>query len=223
MSKITNVRLPNAAPSGYDPQQFNQLVRSLEQVIFQLNNTYTPIVTEDKDAALTWYEASGFNQSLSSAGAGMLLPYGSFYDTTTQTIATINTPKAVTFDTSALANQMYVGSPTSRIYVDLPGIYNFQFSAQLDKASGATANTAIWPRINGANVPQSAGNVAVQGTSAETVAAWNYVLDLNGGDYFELMWQVDDTNLHFTAVPATATVPAIPSVILTVTFMSSLR
>ena len=59
MSKITNVRLPNAATQQYSPEQFNQLVRSLEQVILQLNNTYSPIVTEDKDAALTWYEAGG--------------------------------------------------------------------------------------------------------------------------------------------------------------------
>ena len=45
MSKITNVRLPNAVSQQYDPQQFNQLVRSLEQVILQLNATYTPIPT----------------------------------------------------------------------------------------------------------------------------------------------------------------------------------
>jgi hypothetical protein len=55
MSKITNVRLPNAIQSGYDPQQFNQLVRSLEQIILQLNTTYTPIVTENKDQAQTWF------------------------------------------------------------------------------------------------------------------------------------------------------------------------
>ena len=57
MSKITNVRLPNAATGDYNPDQINQLIRSLEQVILQLNSTYTPIVTENKDAALTWYEA----------------------------------------------------------------------------------------------------------------------------------------------------------------------
>jgi hypothetical protein len=54
MSKINNVRLPNAS-SQYDPAQFNQLVRSLEQIILQLNNTYTPIVTEDKDQAQAWF------------------------------------------------------------------------------------------------------------------------------------------------------------------------
>jgi hypothetical protein len=55
MSKITNVRLPNAVPTNYDPQQFNQLVRSLEQIILQLNSTYTPVVTEDKDQAQSWF------------------------------------------------------------------------------------------------------------------------------------------------------------------------
>ena len=59
MSKINNVRLPNAATSGYSAEQFNQLVRSLEQVIFQLNNTYSPVVTEDKDSAYAWYGDGG--------------------------------------------------------------------------------------------------------------------------------------------------------------------
>jgi hypothetical protein len=55
MSKILNVRLPNATQTTYSAEQFNQLVRSLEQVIFQLNNTYTPVVSEDKDQAQTWF------------------------------------------------------------------------------------------------------------------------------------------------------------------------
>ena len=58
MSKITNVRLPNAATQGYSPEQFNQLVRSLEQVILQLNTTYTPIFTENTQSAVTWYDGN---------------------------------------------------------------------------------------------------------------------------------------------------------------------
>jgi hypothetical protein len=54
MSKIFNVRLPNAS-SEYDPQQFDQLVRSLEQIVLQLNSSYTPVTTEDKDQAQTWF------------------------------------------------------------------------------------------------------------------------------------------------------------------------
>ena len=58
MSKINNVRLPNAATQGYSAEQFNQLVRSLEQVIFQLNNTYTPVTSDNNAAANTWYDGS---------------------------------------------------------------------------------------------------------------------------------------------------------------------
>ena len=51
MSKIQNVRLPNAATGDYSPQQFDQLVRSLEQIILQLNSSYTPITTQQKNNA----------------------------------------------------------------------------------------------------------------------------------------------------------------------------
>ena len=54
MSKIFNVRLPNASPE-YNAQQFDQLVRSLEQIVLQLNNNYTTVVTEDKDQAQAWF------------------------------------------------------------------------------------------------------------------------------------------------------------------------
>lgn len=59
MSKIQNVRLPNAVANEYSPEQFNQLVRSLEQVILQLNTTYTPITTENLVIANTWFESRG--------------------------------------------------------------------------------------------------------------------------------------------------------------------
>ena len=44
-----------------------------------------------------------------------------------------------------------------------------------------------------------------------------FVLDMNAGDYFELMWSTDDTGCHIQADVSSAPVPAIPSVILTVT------
>lgn len=66
MSKITNVRLPSVASREYNPEQFNQLVRSLEQVILQLNNTYTPIVTENTASAVSWFEARNGDDGMSN-------------------------------------------------------------------------------------------------------------------------------------------------------------
>lgn len=143
--------------------------------------------------------------------------YGSFYDTTTQTAAAINTAYAITFNTTDLSYGVTVGSPTSRIYVDRPNVYNVQFSAQLDKTSGGVGLVWIWLRKNGVNVADSAGQVRIQGNDAELVTAWNYLVQLNAGDYIEIMWEVDDTSVQILYDAATAVHPAIPSVILTVT------
>lgn len=146
-----------------------------------------------------------------------LTRYGYFYDTTTQTAASINTAYGMTFNSVGFSRGVTIGSPTSRIYTDRPGLYNIQFSAQLDKTSGGTAFIYIWLRLNGVDVPNSATQIRIQGNNAETVAAWNFVEFMNTGDYFELMWSTDDTSCQILAVPASAPVPGIPSVILTVT------
>jgi hypothetical protein len=142
--------------------------------------------------------------------------YGSFYDTTTQTAAAINTAYAMTFNTVDLSFGVTRGSPTSRIYVDRPNIYNIQFSAQMDKTAGGVGLIWIWLRKNGVNVPDSGGQIRIQGNNGETMAAWNYLTQLNAGDYIEIMWEVDDTTVQILYDPATAVHPAVPSVILTV-------
>ncbi len=70
MAKILNVRLPDSSGTTYDPQKFNQLVRSLEQVIFQLNSTYSPTVTEDKDTGYAWHGDGGGSMDIS----GLTIP-----------------------------------------------------------------------------------------------------------------------------------------------------
>ena len=163
-----------------------------------------------------WEELQGFGRSVP------ILHYGAFSDTTTQTIASINTAYAMTFNTTDEANGVSVGSPTSRIVVTEQGVYNIQFSAQLDKTSGAAANIYIWLRKNGTNVANTASKVAIQGTSAEAVAAWNFVIQLEPNNYVELMWASDDTDVVLLAASATSVWPAIPSVICTVTQVNNL-
>jgi hypothetical protein len=143
--------------------------------------------------------------------------YGSFYDTTTQTAAVINTAYGITFNTTDLSFGVTVGSPTSRIYIDRPNVYNVQFSAQVDKTTGGVGLVWIWLRKNGVNVPDSSGQIRIQGNNAELVVGWNYIIELNSGDYIELMWEVDDTSVILLADPASAVHPSVPSIILTVT------
>jgi hypothetical protein len=151
--------------------------------------------------------------------------YGSFYSTTSFTPAVINTAYAITFnntytrsDGSDLTYGVYIGTPTSRIYVDNTATYNFQFSAQLKNISGSGHSIFIWPRINGVNLDDSATQVTLgAGSNAAAVAAWNFVLNLQAGQYFELIYLANSLNVTIPYVAASSPVPAIPSVILTVT------
>ena len=145
-----------------------------------------------------------------------LARYGSFYDTTTQVATVINTAKAITFNNTDLSNGVYLGSPASRIIVDSEGIYNFDTSFQLDKTSGGIAEFYFWFRLNGTDVPDSASQIRIQGNDAEIFSSLNYFFDLNAGDYVEMMFSTSSLSVELLSVPATAPVPGIPSIILTV-------
>jgi hypothetical protein len=142
--------------------------------------------------------------------------YGSFYDTTTQTATTINTAKAITFNSTDLSNGVFIGTPTSRIIVDSEGIYNFDTSFQLDKTTGGTDEFYLWFRLNGTDVPESASQIRIQGNDAEIFSSLNYFFDLKAGDYIEMMFSTTSLSVELLSVVATPPVPAIPSIILTV-------
>ena len=142
--------------------------------------------------------------------------YGSFYDTTTQTAATINTATAITFNATDLSHGVYLGSPASRIYVDSEGIYNFDTSFQLDKTSGGTAIFDFWFRLNGVDVTNSGSRIRIQNNNAEIFSSLNYFFKLKAGDYVELMFSVTDVSVELKTFPAAAPHPGIPSIILTV-------
>jgi hypothetical protein len=145
-----------------------------------------------------------------------LARYGSFYDTTTQAATVINTATAITFNTTDLSQGVYLGTPTSRVYVDTEGIYNFDTSFQLDKTAGGTGIFDIWFRLNGVDVPDSCSRIRIQGNNAEIFSSLNYFFDLKANDYVELMFSVDDLTVEVTAFAAAAPHPSIPSIILTV-------
>lgn len=145
------------------------------------------------------------------------LHYGVFYDMSDQSVPGVNTATPITFDTVDGTFGVRRGSTTSQIFVDNPGVYNFQFSAQIDNTSGGDVLLYMWADINGTAVPNTMSRWRVKGNDAEIVPALNFVLTLKGGDYFRLMWAVDNVNTILDTFAATAFGPATPSVILTVT------
>lgn len=142
--------------------------------------------------------------------------YGSFYDTTTQTATTINTAKAITFNTTDLTQGVYIGSPTSRVYVDTEGVYDFQLSIQLDSTVATDEHFYLWIAKNGIDVPNSASTVRLQGNNSELIMALNFFIDLKAGDYVELRYSTTNLGVQLLYAAAAPPVPAIPSIILTV-------
>jgi len=200
------------------------LVSSLESQIAELAKQ-VQTAELSADAAVNTLQAEIMNLATDVQGLAVTPPvlpnlkrarYGSFYDTTTQTATVINTATAITFNTISLSKGVYLGSPTSRVYVDTEGIYNYQISIQLDKTSGGTAEFYIWFRLNGVDVSDSASQIRIQGNNAEIFSALNYLFDLKAGDYVEVMFSVTDLSVQLLAVAAAAPVPGIPSIILTV-------
>jgi hypothetical protein len=147
--------------------------------------------------------------------------HASYFDTTTQTNPVANTVNLFRYNSVETEFQITRGTPTSKIFVNNTGIYNFQFSAQLDKTGGGASVVYIWPRINGVNVPNATTKVVIDGPNNEIVPAWNFVLIMEAGDYFELAWQSSDTAVVILAEAAASNYSAIPSIIMTVTWVSN--
>jgi hypothetical protein len=151
---------------------------------------------------------------------GVLGNWGSFYSTQDQVAASTTVAYPLTLNNTDPDSSGVSIVSNSRITFANAGVYNIEFSAQVDRVSGSGTDTVdIWFRKNGTDIPESNTVVTVSGgaASAKTVAAWNYMLDLSASDYVELVWRTSNTNLEFTHEPAgtSPTRPAVPSIIVT--------
>jgi hypothetical protein len=103
----------------------------------------------------------------------------------------------------------------SRITFENTGIYNIQFSAQLFTSTGATVD--IWFKKNGVNIANSGTKIGPTSNNTYHVPAWNFVESVTSGSYIEIAYQTDQTNTQFQYLAASGNIPAIPSIIATVT------
>jgi hypothetical protein len=118
----------------------------------------------------------------------------------------------------------YTGEMSSEILCNNTGIYNLQFSSQLDKTDSGVDAVNFWLRVNNKDVSASAGNLSLQGAApAYQMAAWNYFLSLETGDKVELYWASADIRVRIYSEPAQTVPyihPAIQSTILTISLVS---
>ena len=170
---------------------------------------YEPTTFNQKDGEYNYGLTGSYEYSFNGTNGQPI--HGSWYDTTSQT-TTANTATPMYCNSGS-------GNGITKVYgsnfeVQYGGTYNIQFSVQLDQTSGAGHHIFIWFRKNGIDIPYSASEVAIQGSLAESIPSWNFIVDMNAGDYINIMYSVEDTSVYLKAVPAN-TIPGIPSVIIT--------
>ena len=152
-----------------------------------------------------------------NVAVGELRYFGSFYSTVDQASLGANLANKMTYNTTDISNGVSIVS-NSRITIANAGIYNIQFSAQLDKTDSGDDVVDIWLCKNTNLVDYSNTQTTLVGNNGKHVAAWNFFVNAAAGDFFEICWTSADASVFLNAVTAqsTPTRPAIPSVILTV-------
>ena len=192
---------------------------------------WTPTYQEQLNNVLRLYfnRLSNVTKNLLGPEGGQFInmPFGSFYDTTDQTAASTTTAYAVTLNTTALSNNVSLVDST-KITFATDGVYNIQFSIQLANNDNATQDIDIWFRKNGVDIDNSNSRFGLAprksaGDPYHVIGSLNFVDSFVADDYVELYWRTSSTNayIEYYSAPSSPTRPAIPSVILTATFVSS--
>ena len=146
------------------------------------------------------------------------LYYGEFTKTDSQAPAVINTAYALTFTNTEIASGVSLGAPASRVIVAQAGFYNIATSVQITSTNSSQKSIWVWLRKNGTtDFPNSARVASITLNNGYLVVTLNEVASLIAGDYIEVMYAADSTNISISTVAATAFAPAAPAVILAVT------
>lgn len=163
-----------------------------------------------------------------AGGRYVSMPCGTFFSNVAQT-ATANTATVITLNNTDSNATIQTTLSNGSVQVTNPGIYNYQFSAQLENTDTKDWNVDIWLRVDGVDVFESATEITVpskhgQGNGA-AVASWNFVVTAQSNSVFDLVWATPNTNVTLGYKPASNSPyvrPSIPSVITTITFVSRL-
>jgi hypothetical protein len=155
--------------------------------------------------------------------------YGAWQDDANQNTTANNVGVGVRFNTTDIGGHgidIVEDSSNNKtlIKVDNSGAYNIQFSFQFKNSDTQIKDVSIWLRKNGDHsahdIAGTGGFVSVPnkhgGVNGHLIAAWNYFVEAEAGDFFQIVWSTTDHD-HITMeyIPANSS-PSCASSILTV-------
>ncbi len=152
--------------------------------------------------------------------------WGAFYDTTDQANGGTTAANVMSFNNSDPQNNGVTMVDNSKLTFANAGVYNIQFSAQFVKTDSSNDDIDVWIVKNGSNVPFTNSSATVTGNNGKIIAAWNFMIPVDSGDYIQFFWHSDDIDMSIQHIDAKTdpTRPDTPSIILTaqmVTYVQS--
>lgn len=207
LQTVTPPRLP-AAPVEYSQRYGDDLTNVLRLYFSQLNNGLAAVLAPE-------------------GGKYINNVYAAIQRTTDKSF-TVNTATQITFDQTDYINGA-TNDGTDGIAVNQAGIYNYQFSVQLKNTDSQIHSAWIWLRVNDVDVLGTGSKFDVTsshgGTPGFNIAACNFYVEMQADDTVEMWAAVSNTAVTFDATAASTSpfvMPAIPSVVATLTFVSSI-
>jgi len=220
-TQITNI-LPTVAPRlpaatvEYSQQYVDQLTNILRLYFNGVDTTFGGLLGNTKTGT-----------AVHPGGGYLAFPYAAIQRTTDLSF-TANTATQVTFNQNDYLNDC-TNDGTDGIHVKTAGIYNYQFSVQLKNTDTQIHAAWIWLRVNSTDLAGTGSKFDVTsshgGIDGFVIGAANFYVQLNAGDYVEMWAAVDNTAVTFDATAAQVSpfvMPAIPSVVATLSFVSRL-
>lgn len=147
--------------------------------------------------------------------------YGSFYDTTEQTLT--STTQAKRIDIAQTYEHNGVSIDNNRIVFNYSGVYELIYSIQYKNTDTSQQDIYIWFKQNGADIPNSSSIFTIPARKndnipAQLIAVTPFMLTLTAGDFIELYWHCSNTavSIETFTTHSNPTIPDTPGVIVTV-------
>jgi hypothetical protein len=154
-------------------------------------------------------------------------PYLAVSDNTAQAATTTSAANIMSFSTTDYALGASLVSST-KLTASYSGLYNIQFSVQFKSTVNDPEFVDVWFSKNGTNVAASNSKFGISqrksaGVPSHMIGSLNFFIGLEKNDYVELVFRPSDIGVtieHFAA-GTTPTRPATPSIIATMSYVSS--
>jgi hypothetical protein len=211
IDRPTPPRLPDPPPAGVNPGFFAAFSNVLRLYFSRLSNVLNSL--------------TGTN-----GGSELQNPHAMLMSNQDQTNASITGANIVTYNQPVIMQGVEVRNG-GEIWFEKTGQYLVTFSLQVTNRSNAAQEFEVWAGYNGSNYPLS--NTRFDIPARKSTDIWSHIVPAISGiftvqnpdtEYLTIKWWASSTDvfLEHYAAGTSPTRPEIPSVVLTVNFVSRL-